>query len=212
MNEQEPTKKCAKCKDIKSTSEFYAQKHTKAGFQPICKSCEKLRRKVYVRENPEKISALNRKYYAENKEKASIRNKIYREANPEKIKLKNKRWHEKNIVAHKEYCRAYTKSDAGKAADKKKSLKRRAEKNNCKVDDFNPYDIFIRDGYICQLCGIKTRPDYKNPHHPKYPNVDHIVPLSKGGDHSKKNTQCLCHMCNSIKYNTGKGDQLRLFG
>ncbi|MBU2249718.1 MAG: HNH endonuclease, partial [Gammaproteobacteria bacterium] len=66
--------------------------------------------------------------------------------------------------------------------------------------------------YICQLCGVKTRPDIKNQYHPKRPELDHIVPLSLGGEHTKQNTQCLCRQCNMTKNNTGVGDQLRLFG
>ena len=41
---------------------------------------------------------------------------------------------------------------------------------------------------------------------------DKAIPLSKGGSHTKKNCQCLCRQCNSTKHNSGKGDQLRLFG
>ena len=44
-----------------------------------------------------------------------------------------------------------------------------------------------------------------------YPNLDHIIPLKKGGSHTRLNSQCLCHKCNIIKGSTGVGDQLRLF-
>lgn len=67
---------------------------------------------------------------------------------------------------------------------------------------FSRNDVLERDGWRCQMCGCKTRPDW-NAHHPKYPNLDHIVPLSKGGSHTPENTQCLCKQCN-IK----KGDRL----
>jgi len=112
---------------------------------------------------------------------------------------------------HKMEKAAYRQTDAGKDAARKGSQKRRALKLNATVEDFSPAKILERDGYICQHCGRKTRPDYKNSFHPLYPNLDHIVPLSKGGEHSKRNTQCLCRQCNTRKHNDIKG-QVRLFG
>lgn len=72
--------------------------------------------------------------------------------------------------------------------------------------------VFERDGYICQSCGKKTRPDFKNQFHSLYPNLDHIIPLSKGGAHTKLNTQCLCRLCNLEKGASIMNAQLRMFG
>ena len=69
-----------------------------------------------------------------------------------------------------------------------------------------------RDLMECQHCGKKTRPDFKNVHHPLYPNLDHILPLVKGGEHTKRNTQCLCHRCNLVKGMNEIGEQIRMFG
>jgi hypothetical protein len=69
-----------------------------------------------------------------------------------------------------------------------------------------PYDstlkpkvIFLRDGYKCYLCGRQTRPD-KSPRHPRYPTVDHVVPLSAGiYGHVDHNVRCACSECNTRK-------------
>jgi 5-methylcytosine-specific restriction endonuclease McrA len=71
----------------------------------------------------------------------------------------------------------------------------------------SPDEVFKRDGYRCQLCGIKTRGMVPNP---KAPTVDHIVPLAHGGDHSFLNVQCACFACNSRKGASAANDQLRL--
>ena len=47
--------------------------------------------------------------------------------------------------------------------------------------------ILTRDGYRCQLCGVKTLPNHP-PTSDRYPTLDHIVPLSRGGAHSRENT------------------------
>jgi 5-methylcytosine-specific restriction endonuclease McrA len=47
--------------------------------------------------------------------------------------------------------------------------------------------------------------------HPKAPTIDHIVPLSAGGDDTKANVQLACFLCNSIKGSRGT-QQLTLIG
>lgn len=72
-------------------------------------------------------------------------------------------------------------------------------------------DIFARDGWCCQLCGRATPKrllrDYK---HPAAPTLDHIVPISQGGGHTRANLQCACRDCNSKKAGRTLG-QLRIF-
>lgn len=48
--------------------------------------------------------------------------------------------------------------------------------------------VFERDGNECLKCGTKEAL-----------TIDHIVPLSKGGDNEASNLQTLCHRCNSSK-------------
>jgi len=167
--------------------------------------------KRYHKKNANKIKAYLKQYYADNNEEAKSKAKQYYRDNAEEKKAYAKQYREDNKAYFTEYNRIYSKSPNGKAADKKKRHQRRAQKMGAHCDNFNPDEVFERDGYRCQLCGKKTRPDY-NRFHPLFPNLDHIVPLSKGGNHTKRNTQCLCHQCNSTKYNTGVGNQFRLFG
>lgn len=50
-------------------------------------------------------------------------------------------------------------------------------------------EIFARDGYICAYCG-----DREGPH-----QVDHIVPLSRGGTSVPDNLCVACGPCNASK-------------
>ena len=76
-------------------------------------------------------------------------------------------------------------------------------------------DLAERDRYRCQLCGRKvdmTRRTTRSKHDPLSPSVDHIVPLSEGGEHTMANTQ-LAHLgCNMAKGNRPANEQLRLVG
>lgn len=62
----------------------------------------------------------------------------------------------------------------------------------------NRFEVFERDGWVCQLCGEPVDPDLKGPD-PRCASLDHIVPLSWGGDHSMENCQLAHLSCNSSK-------------
>lgn len=87
------------------------------------------------------------------------------------------------------------------------AMRRMAERKN-KVD---PLQVFMRDGWRCRMCGCHTPQRERGKYTPNSPELDHIVPLSRGGEHSYRNTQLLCRSCNQIKSNKIIG-QLRLFG
>lgn len=48
--------------------------------------------------------------------------------------------------------------------------------------------IFDRDGHRCVACGSRN-----------HLTLDHVVPLSKGGNDTEDNLQTLCKSCNSRK-------------
>jgi 5-methylcytosine-specific restriction endonuclease McrA len=49
--------------------------------------------------------------------------------------------------------------------------------------------VFARDGWVCQYCGSTAE------------NVDHVIPKSRGGEHSWENVVAACRRCNSKKEN-----------
>ena len=54
-------------------------------------------------------------------------------------------------------------------------------------------DVFLRDNYTCQICGANRYRDGVKI------EVDHKLPVSKGGDNSIDNLQTLCQRCNREK-------------
>jgi hypothetical protein len=77
------------------------------------------------------------------------------------------------------------------------------------VERFDPFDVFERDGWRCHMCGIKTPKRLRGTYEDNAPELDHIVPLAAGGDHSRRNTACSCRKCNIAKSDKPLG-QLRL--
>lgn len=98
-----------------------------------------------------------------------------------------------------------------RASDRVKSKARRAATRGFgAVEKVDPTLVFVRDNWKCQICGMKTLQSKRGQPHPKAPELDHIMPLSLGGDHSYQNTQCTCRDCNSRKGAKPYG-QLMLF-
>lgn len=58
-----------------------------------------------------------------------------------------------------------------------------------KVTQVLRYEVIKRDGYRCRACGFSVQ-DGAHLH------IDHIVPVSKGGQSIKGNLQTLCTSCN----------------
>ena len=77
------------------------------------------------------------------------------------------------------------------------------------AERIDPIQIFNRDKWICQICGLKTLPSLRGKHLDRSPELDHIVPLSRGGNHTYGNVQCACRKCNISKGNGAYG-QLRI--
>lgn len=80
------------------------------------------------------------------------------------------------------------------------------------IENISLVKLFFRDNGRCQLCGKKLNLKRVVPH-PLAPTIDHIIPLSKDGEHSYQNVQLVCFYCNSIKGDRVSvgGEQLRLF-
>jgi 5-methylcytosine-specific restriction endonuclease McrA len=70
--------------------------------------------------------------------------------------------------------------------------KRRALKKKNFVEYVDPLALYMRDSGMCGICSLKVSIDEFE--------VDHIKPLSKGGEHSYANTQISHQKCNRKKW------------
>jgi hypothetical protein len=85
-----------------------------------------------------------------------------------------------------------------KTANKIAKHRRRAAKKNADFVPVHPDVIFERDRWKCCHCGCKVSKKH-DPNHDRYPNLDHVIPIAKGGSHRPENLQCLCRACNLEK-------------
>lgn len=91
-----------------------------------------------------------------------------------------------------------------------KNRRRRAAKRGGRSESYTLEEIAERDGGCCKLCGDRVAMRQKVPHL-KAPTIDHVVPVSEGGDDTRANVQLAHFGCNSSKGARGS-QQLALIG
>jgi len=92
-----------------------------------------------------------------------------------------------------------------------RKVKDRALKYGVYYEYVNKIKVFDRDGWLCQICGVKTPKNIMGKHKPNSPELDHRIPMSLGGEHSYNNVQCSCRQCNGTKSNKNTIGQYPLF-
>ena len=63
------------------------------------------------------------------------------------------------------------------------------------------FAVFEEDNYICQICGEDIDPFLRNKH-PRMVSLDHIIPVSQGGSHTRDNVQTAPLGCNVRKFHS----------
>jgi len=87
----------------------------------------------------------------------------------------------------------------------------RARKAGVFYEPINVTTVFDRDGWRCQICGVKTPKRLRGKNEDMSPELDHRIPFALGGDHTYENVQCACRACNLKKSGDQIVGQLSLF-
>lgn len=92
--------------------------------------------------------------------------------------------------------------------------RKRARYHGVRYEPVSVKMVYDRDSYTCQICSKKCLSKAMirkttGKIHPLSPSIDHIVPMSHGGNHVESNLQTACFRCNTLKGSKG-GGQLRL--
>lgn len=109
------------------------------------------------------------------------------------------------------YCCIVCKESAAKACKRTGKAKRKAVLKGATIERVDPFKVFDRDKWRCRLCGVRTPKCKRGTYSDNAPELDHILPLAKGGSHSYINTQCSCRKCNGLKSDAPRG-QMLMFG
>lgn len=216
-------KHCIRCNLPKPIVEFSKNNRSKDGLQTYCKPCVKEYNKVYISENRDRVlsqkrdysrkyhssnkdyrnarsrerhydnldhnNARSRRYYNENKEYLNKKSATNRSLDPEKYRERERQRYVAGGQALKDRKNAYRRSRPDLA--RKSRQRRRAAKASAVHGNYIPSveEMVSFYGKHCLFPGcLATDATY-----------DHVIPLSKGGDHAIWNLQPLCHYHNSSK-------------
>ncbi len=167
----------------------------------------------YYQKNKEWLNDVSKQYNRLNKKKINEKRRAEYAADGEKQRLRAKNYLVKNREKRREYAKQYYVLNSEKVLEHNKQyhknhreLRRSYEHNRKAVkfgidsERFHDIEIFKRDNWVCGICGERVDRNLVHPH-PYSKNLDHIIPISKGGSHTRMNTQCSHRVCNIKKYN-----------
>jgi 5-methylcytosine-specific restriction endonuclease McrA len=181
----EQSKPCTKCGQIKLFSEFNNRRASPDGKQPKCRDCEKADHRAYNAKNSARNTAKATAWNKANSERRKIITNNYVLRNPEKRRETNKLNHLKNrnkrLIQTKEWRLANMDKARSYVLKRRGLIKSTAKQISIK-------EINKLYSSSCKYCGSNDKIE-----------IDHIVPLSKGGRHSIGNLAPACRKCNASK-------------
>ena len=209
-------KLCTRCNQSLSIDLFHKMTSAKTGYASACKLCIKQSSKDYRQTNSDKLKIINANYYQKNKLVILEKQRLYIASTQEARKLYRVTWRERNRIAIRNYANNYSKNNPEKLLtyrsnksleqkEKDKIAKRRWAKNNQKLvnektlryrakkSNNGVYKIAISKilklyQSPCFYCGTKSQIE-----------LDHVIPIARGGQHSIGNLVAACRACNGSK-------------
>jgi 5-methylcytosine-specific restriction endonuclease McrA len=139
--------------------------------------------------------------YKKHRGKILLKYKLKRLSDYKPQKIKCKFCGKEFIKEYGDKRNVYCCYGCAREAHKKKNLspRGRAQYYGVKYKPINKIKIFERDKWKCQQCGAETPQKLKGTFFDNAPELDHVIPISKGGDHVESNLQLLCRKCNIEK-------------
>ena len=146
-----------------------------------------LSKKKWYGANQDKV----RDYVSKNKDAIASRMKSWREANAESIEEYNLEWREKNRTHIQKYSQDYHSGNpqVKRVSENKRRAQKRRSKGAFSWEDVER--LYILQVGMCVYCEADLSDKFE---------IDHITPLSRGGDNSAENIQLTSPPCNRGKH------------
>jgi hypothetical protein len=172
-----------------------------------CVACIVAKTRAYTARFPERTRAARRAYYAKNPVKWRAASKRWAKANPEKIRAQTARAPKGDPVKAIARSRAWYADNKGRAkarngiyrkehpemrraeCSRRRALKRNAPGRGVTTAQWR--QMLADSMGLCAYCNERSKL-----------TIDHIEPLSRGGEHDVSNTTAVCKGCNSSKCDT----------
>lgn len=180
-------KTCITCGSLKSLDEFPKRKDSPDGRRNQCSECRFKCQQEYRERNRSSIEINRKKYYHAHREEAIAYATEWNRQNPDKNTAYRKAWETKNPGYYTQYWQEHLSNRRAIAV--RYVAKKVSAQGDFTGDQWE--EVKGRYGHQCLGCGKKETEITLT--------IDHIIPLSKGGNNSIENIQPLCQSCNSRK-------------
>lgn len=174
-------KQCCTCNETKSYSEFYKNRSNKDGYEYYCKPCKYAQRV--------KNKEVDKQYYQRNKEERIAKAKIYEIVNREKVRENHRLYMKKRRQDPKFKLQQSIKALVN--FHLKEKTKRTNEYLGCSYEE---YSLYLEKQFTKEM-------NWDN--YGTYWEIDHTIPLSKGGSFHYTNTTPMI-----ISENRSKGNRI----
>lgn len=208
-------KQCCRCKEVKSVVEFNKKNKATDGLMYYCKACQS----IEWEKNRDRNNASDRRYYAAHRDQRLAKTERYRytskgltvpkdildrcakpkshrtptEAREAELARVRQYKQEHREQMHQKYAE-YVRSPRGRETSRLRSRKYHTRVRGL-TTSLNQYHVLMLLHFQdnkCACCGEMFTEKRKY-------EIDHVVPVSKGGPLTFDNVQLLCRSCNARK-------------
>lgn len=206
------TKMCIRCNATKPAVEFNKNNQQADGLTVYCKECLRTIRKQWDRKYyaSEKAKATAARYYysekgqatkkayrqsyeltPEQKERYRLAQRLHEQEDKYKKRMQRYWQSDKGKLAKAAKDKRYANTEKGKFAKHKTAIKRKHQirTTDCTLTHQQWAEIKKRFNHKCAYCDREMQ----------RLEMDHVIPLSKGGPHTAQNIVPACRTCNAKK-------------
>jgi 5-methylcytosine-specific restriction endonuclease McrA len=148
----------------------------------------------YRADHREDLRIYGRAHYLKNREQVYAKHRAYDALYPEQKRALDRTRYMTNTEAEKARSRTYFAAHPEKVTEYNHA--RRARKLGAFVESVDRETVFLNDAGICQWQYCSEASPFVDPQNW---HLDHIQPLSRGGEHSYQNAQVTHPVCNLRK-------------
>lgn len=180
-----PAKACSACFSVASTEMFYPDKSKPGGRGARCIPCAREGSNTWRSANQERVKENARTWANSNRDRKRTTDKRWIAENLERRREANRTWARENAEHLRENTRQWTLRNPDLAHQK--AARRRARVANVPHQPYDRAELFARWNHKCCYCDSPAT------------DVEHILPISKGGADALHNLTIACQPCNSSK-------------